>query len=128
MGLVLRLDKSLPNRTVIVTTSLLLVLATTLIFGTLLPFLSKFLLTPPPEPTKIEAPQQEMEKIEPKETEGEKKDDEGHSEGEGHDDHSSHDLLIHPNFEAVSETPSNKVKPKRNSCRRYFKEFDETII
>lgn len=130
-GLVLRLDKSLPNRSVIVTTSLCLVLATTLIFGTLLPFLSKFLLTPPPEPAKIEDNQQELEQIKHKEGEEAKKEHDPNKSGsddEPHDEHSSHDLLIHPNFEAISEAPSDKAKPKRNSCRRYFKEFDETIM
>ena len=127
-GLVLRLDMSLPNRSVIVTTSLLLVLATTLIFGTLLPFLSKFLLAPSVEPDKVEAPQQEMEKVNSKEYEGEKNENgEKSSEGEGHDMSSYHDMLIHPNFDAASAA-SSKVKPKRNSCRRYFKEFDETIM
>jgi len=46
-GLVLRLDDSLPNRSVIVTTSLSLVLVTTLLFGSGMGLLSIFLFGDP---------------------------------------------------------------------------------
>lgn len=48
-GLVLRLDNSLPNRSVIVSTSLSLVLVTTLIFGSSLGLISRCLFGKPQE-------------------------------------------------------------------------------
>ena len=119
-GLVLRLDKHLPNRSVIVTTSLWLVLATTLIFGTLLPFLSKILLSPSSEPAK----EDEM-----KELENVGDDNKSNSEGESQSEESFHDLLIHPNFDAGSQTvASGKKKKRRFGCVHYFKKFDEVIL
>ena len=53
-GLVLRLDKSLPNRSVIVTTSLSLVLLTTLIFGSSLGLISRCLFGKPEEKAKLD--------------------------------------------------------------------------
>ena len=45
-GLVLRMDNSLPNREVIITTSLCLVIVTTVLFGSSMPIMTKYLLTP----------------------------------------------------------------------------------
>lgn len=51
---------------------------------------------------------------------------------EGHElkDSSFHDMLIHPNFEDEGSVnigrPSEKAK--KNSCIKYFKEFDENIL
>lgn len=42
-GLVLRMDSSLPNRQVIVTTSLTLVVLTTILFGSSMPLVTKLL-------------------------------------------------------------------------------------
>ena len=43
-ALVLNIDDSVQNRSVIVTTTLTLVLVTTLLFGTIMPLLTRFLL------------------------------------------------------------------------------------
>lgn len=42
-GLVLKINNSFPNRDVIVTTSLALVIFTTVVFGTLMPLINKCL-------------------------------------------------------------------------------------
>ena len=119
-GLVLRLDKHLPNRAVIVTTSLCLVLATTLIFGTLLPFLSRILISPAEgEVAKVE---------EGKELQEMNENDKSVSEGESQSEESFHDLLIHPNFEAASQTVKDKKKKRRFGWVHYFKKFDEVIL
>ena len=118
-GLVLRLDKNLPNRSVIVTTSLLLVLATTLLFGTLLPFLSKMLLSTVSEEPKDEG--KELQDV------IENNKEKSHSEVDNQSSESFHDLLIHPNFESASQTIV-KDKKRKSSCVQYFKKFDEAIL
>ena len=49
-GLVLRMDEDLPNREVIVTTSLCLVIVTTVVFGSSMPIMSKYLLNAKKDP------------------------------------------------------------------------------
>jgi NhaP-type Na+/H+ or K+/H+ antiporter len=56
-GLVLRLDKSLPNRNVIVTTSLSLVIVTTVLYGGTLGLLAKCLLPKPKSLTDLKMEQ-----------------------------------------------------------------------
>lgn len=43
-GLVLRMDEGLPNREVIITTSLTIVIVTTVVFGSSMPIMTKYLL------------------------------------------------------------------------------------
>ena len=117
-GLVLRLDHSLPNRQVIITTSLCLVIVTTLLFGTLMPILGRVLL-------KKEGDEEDHghgKKLE----NGVEMNQMSHSNSE---EISFHEMLIHPNFEeAEASIIQGKSKKKKNSCVKYFKEFDETIL
>jgi len=113
-GLVLRLDHSLPNRKVIITTSLCLVIVTTLLFGSMLPCLSKILLKKedgdqsahghsPPKPVKKKSDKGKLDA------------DKSNSEEENNDQPSYHDLLIHPNFEDNDVSMAQPRKKKVNS-------------
>lgn len=92
-GLVLRLDDSLPNKSVIVTTSLSLVLVTTLLFGSSLGLISICLFGDDAD-----------EKKEKKRRSPEKNlqepllDDEGHFESESFSSDESFDEVLHPNL------------------------------
>jgi len=61
-GLVLKIDDSYPNRNVIVTTSLALVIFTTLLFGTLMPLISRVLFKNNKEKTLYEMEYEKLEK------------------------------------------------------------------
>lgn len=108
-GLVLRLDKSLPNREVIITTSLCLVIVTTLLFGTLMPILSKYLLGGDNEDAHAHGHGHAVKNDNDKEM---KNLDGSH---EVDDPPSFHDMLIHPNFEdneqSMALNQPKKVNP-----------------
>jgi hypothetical protein len=87
-GLVLRLDKNLENRSVIVTTSLSLVLVTTILFGSTLGLISKCLF---PEPKKT-SPEIEEPLIK------EEQQDFYHNLSDSMDSDSSYDNFVHPNL------------------------------
>lgn len=129
-GLVLRLDHSLPNREVIITTSLSLVIFTTLLFGTLMPILGKVLLGQGDDNGHghghAEVKGKAKDKKEGKE--GKELDNLDHSgSNEIEDPPSFHEMLIHPNFED-GEASVMIEKKKKNSCVKYFKDFDNTIL
>jgi NhaP-type Na+/H+ or K+/H+ antiporter len=107
-GLVLRLDQSLPNRQVIITTSLCLVIVTTLLFGTLMPLLSKFLLGGDDDEAHGHGHGHGHAKKEEKD--GEELEDLSGSAGKS--EPSVHELLIHPNFENEESMVANKPKKK----------------
>jgi NhaP-type Na+/H+ or K+/H+ antiporter len=107
-GLVLRLDHSLPNREVLITTSLCLVITTTLLFGTLMPILGKVLLGTSSGDAhnhgQIKEDKQEQELA-----------NFGNSVSNEIDDPPSfHEMLIHPNFEE-GDASVNQEKKKKNS-------------
>ena len=107
-GLVLRLDHSLPNREVIITTSLCLVILTTLLFGSMMPILGKFLL-------KREGDEAHGHVKKKKENEnGQEMVDmskSGSFENSG-DSSSFHGMMVHPNFEDGDATIiQQKKKP-----------------
>lgn len=108
-GLVLRLDKSLPNREVIITTSLCLVITTTLLFGTMMPILGKVLLKKDKEDDHSHGHIKQVKKGDDKEM---KSIDGSH---EVDDPPSFHDMLIHPNFEdneqSIALNKEKKVNP-----------------
>lgn len=92
-GLVLRLDQSLPNRQVIITTSLCLVIVTTLLFGSMMPILGKVLLDSGKDDAHGHGHGQED-----KNNKEMKEMNKSHSH-EVEDQPSYHDMLIHPNFD-----------------------------
>jgi NhaP-type Na+/H+ or K+/H+ antiporter len=108
-GLVLRLDHSLPNRQVLITTSLCLVITTTLLFGTLMPILGKVLLG-----TDTEVSHAHVAVKEKKEGQ-ELADFEKSGSNEIDDPPSFHEMLIHPNFEDAEVSVTHGKKNKKNS-------------
>jgi len=120
-GLVLRLDHSLPNREVIITTSLWLVIVTTLLFGTLMPILGKVLL----KKEEITTPQHsKLPNQEGKELNNMNKSDSFRDESS----ESMHEMFIHPNFDDGEASILPSKKKKKSTWVKYFKEFDETIL
>ena len=122
-GLVLRLDQSLPNRQVIITTSLWLVILTTLLFGSMMPILGKVLLGPSKEELALG---HDHEDGHHNNDEKELKDLSGSHEVD--DEPSHHELLIHPNFDEAEVSVVSPNKKKSNPWVKYFKEIDDTLI
>lgn len=105
-GLVLRLDHSLPNRQVIITTSLVLVIATTLLFGTLMPILTKVLLGG----GKDEGHGHGHHKVKGEDKEGQELDNVSGGSNAIDDPVSFHEQLVHPNLEESVVDPNAKKK------------------
>lgn len=103
-GLVLRVDKAIPQRSVIVTTALSLVIFTTVVLGSTVATVGKCLLVPECAPVHKDA----------------------------HKDESSHEVVRHANEEeeegGVTPLVSNSKKNKYSGCVKTFKTFDLTII
>lgn len=111
-GLVLRLDKSLPNREVIITTSLCLVIVTTLMFGSMMPILGKVLL-PSGENKENDHGHGHKKKEKKKDEEGnELKNMNGSGSYENEDSVSVHEVLIHPNYEDQDQSIAVNKKKK----------------
>ena len=118
-GLVLKIDPSSPNRSVIVTTSLALVIFTTVVFGSTVGVVSKYLFEEEEEETNafLAAPKPEGE--------GEKvinKNDESFASVDlGSEQESHYSRVLHP----------NEVKQSRKihtGISKYFNRFDELIM
>ena len=110
-GLVLRIEHSYPNRSVIVTTSLLLVIFTTVVFGSTVGLLQMFLM-PTPGSKKTEEAEQVEEDAEKKdgvnksaERKQELQSEEKMAEGDSYDEKSEdseYENMQHPNLENAS--------------------------
>jgi NhaP-type Na+/H+ or K+/H+ antiporter len=111
-GLVLRIDKSSPNRSVIVTTSLALVIFTTVVFGSTLRMVSKYLFDD----------QEEANAFTPAPTLKDVDLDESLASVDLSDEDESHySRVLHP----------NEIKTTRKihtGCGKYFNRFDELIM
>lgn len=112
-GLVLRLDDSLPNKQVIVTTSLSLVLLTTLLFGSFLGLLSICLFGNDADEKKKKKTGLEEELL-------------SEDEHKFSDEDSSFDEVLHPNLiksQTMNMTKTQYIKnyKKMSTCRRRFK-------
>ena len=103
-GLVLRMDESLPNREVIITTSLCLVIVTTVVCGSSMPIMTKFLLKQKKAPPAIKSGDHEMQSM---------------SEGS-----SFHEIFVHPN-EASLLPEEKEAEKKQGGCVKFFKRMDE---
>lgn len=112
-GLVLRMDESLPNREVIITTSLCLVIVTTVVFGSSMPLMTKFILKPP-------APK-EHKKIESNEEEGKELSNLDHSE-------SFHEVFRHPNEMSLLPEEIEDMGVKSARPIEWFKSLDEKVF
>ena len=125
-GLVLRIDKSVPNRDVIVTTSLTLVVVSTVFFGSTVGVLGKCLFA-----KEKEAEQEELE-----ENKAEESDDVSYDLSQiSNKDEQLHEPLVHYNDQVQSSDDDHedeiqgKVKKKyRKGCALYVKRLDELII
>lgn len=84
-GLVLRMDESLPNREVIITTSLCMVIVTTVVFGSSMPIMTKYILV------SDDSSKSEDEEKQPREIE------EGKEMEMIEEDSSFHEVFKHPN-------------------------------
>ena len=115
-GLVLRMDESLPNRGVIVTTSLCLVIVTTVIFGSSMPIMTKYLLVPAPT-----APTPQISDEESKNSEELLEIQSAKSE------ESSYENFKHPNEVSLVEDEDMK-KFSQGKCATLFKKIDEDFI
>jgi len=124
-GLVLRLDTSNPNRDVIVTTSLSLVIFTTVVFGSTVGVLSKCLFGSNVEETikKIYSSKPTTLVSTPENPDG---DDSFESVdlSELSDDESSYERLIHPNEEHAPKTHRHHYR----GCSKYLHRLDEMIM
>lgn len=123
-GLVLRIDKSIENRSVIVTTALTLVVFTTVFLGSTVATVQKFLFGKEQEAAAALKKAGHIEKAK--------------AIMEGEDaDQSHHEIIEHPNFDDIAlepNTPVNKpaegVTPggkhgrRKNKCVEYIRTFD----
>ena len=107
-GLVLRLDHSLPNRQVIITTSLCLVILTTLLFGSLMPILSKVLLKGGDNKGHGHGKKNELE-------DGKELNNLNEMEYNSESSESKHEVFIHPNFDEVEASILPNMKKKKSS-------------
>jgi hypothetical protein len=110
-GLVLRLDNTLINREVIITTSLWLVIASTLLFGSLLPILSKFLLETGKED--FHSHKQDNSSQEKNSADFKKMNQINSKEDE--ELSSIHEMVFHPNFDENEINLTAEPKKKENS-------------
>lgn len=113
-GLVLRIDNNSPNRSVIVTTSLALVIFTTVVFGSTVGMVSKYLFNEEEESNAFQAASTSKE--DDKENESFDSVDLSESEAESH-----YSRVLHP----------NEIKTKHKihtGMAKYFHRFDELIM
>jgi len=118
-GLVLRIEDTSPNRSVIVTTSLALVIFTTVVFGSTVGILQKMLFKED-EPEFMKSDTKDSFKM-VKTNEG--SDDEFNESVDLSDESSEYEKILHPN----EETPQ-KQQRIRSGCVKYLYRFDELIM
>ena len=149
-GLVLRISNgSSPNRGVIVTTSLLLVIFTTVVFGSTVGLLQNCLMGSPKEEVKEEAEGENLE-LEKKDEEGSPmrhpnaiNDNDEHSynsydqsSSDDAEDNDKYETMVHPNEEnASTQGPLTGEKRRKSAskkqytgCSKYLHRFDELIM
>ena len=112
-GLVLRVEHSVVNRSVIVTTSLFLVNLTTIVLGSTVATMQKFLFG------KEMAAKKEAEALA-----------KGLLEKSPHGDKSAEEMFLHPNLNVSNPLPQPMVEPKtkKGKCLKWFRDFDKEVI
>jgi hypothetical protein len=121
-GLVLRIDKSFPNRDVIVTTCLSLVIVSTVVFGSTIGLISKCIFKNSKEPETIETEFNKEPLLKVK-TDDEK--DDGYSSVYKSDTKTAYVDVQHPN---LAKKQSSHKEPKLRGCAKYLNRFDEMIM
>lgn len=112
-GLVLRVEHSVINRPVIVTTSLFLVNTTTIVLGSTVATVQKILFG--------------KEMAAKKEAEAMAK---GLLEKSPHGDKSAEEMFLHPNLNLSNNAPQPMIEPKtkKGKCLKWFREYDKNVI
>lgn len=112
-GLVLRIDHTVVNRPVIVTTSLFLVNLTTIVLGSTVATVQNFLFG--------------KEMAAKKEAEAMAK---GLLEKSPNADKSAEEMFLHPNLNVSNNAPQPMIEPrtKKGKCIKWFRDWDKNVV